>query len=180
MAVNLYKDAACTEQVENYYSLFNDVRISPFGSSGDIQDSVKVYAKKDAAETQEHFCVRGYEMPCLLEASVGSAKSFFSSWEQVSSGVFTCEDASKFSVGDFVTNDDITVAKITAISGNQITLNIDLGLGDGYSGRVSKIIPLGDTTSGVEITLSRTVTSAQAMQLKGTWYSFTLTTLWEE
>ena len=178
--VKLYKDAECTVEVTDYDNIFSDAKLSPFTKTP-INDNIKLYAKKEGSETQEHFALRanGVDTPTFLEASVGTQKSFFATFTKISDKVYECAEASKFAVGDFLTSDGTKVAQITAISGNQITLDMDL---DNYTSTVSaaRLLPLGDTTNAVEITINRNIPYEEAANMSSSYYYYNLNTFWEE
>lgn len=178
--VKLYKDADCTTEVTNYDNLFSNAKLSPFTKTP-INDSIKLYAKKEGSETQEHFALRANDAdtPAFLEASVGTQKSFFATFTKVSDKVYTCEEANKFSAGDFLTYNGTAVAQITAISGNQITFDTNL---DNYNTTLSaaKLLPLGDTTNAVEITINRNISYEEAVNMTASYYYYNLNTFWEE
>ena len=178
--VKLYTDAACTTEVTNYANLFPNAKLSPFTKTP-INDSVKIYAKKEGSETHEHFALRAgnNSQPRFLEASVGTQKSFFATFTKTSDKVYTCEEANKFSVGDFLTYNGTAIAQITAISGNEITFDVNL---DDYYNTVSaaKLLPLGDTTNAVEITINRNIPYEEAVNMTASYYYYNLNTFWEE
>ena len=183
MAVKIYKDAACTIEVTSYDNLFSNVKLSPFTKTP-TNDSMKIYAKKEGSEAQEHFALRfdSYNTNAptnILEASIGPQKSLNAVFTKISDGVYSCEEANKFAVGDFITIDGAPIVQITAISGNQITLDANL---DEYNNIVvaTKLLPLGDTTNPVEITINRSITYEQAVNMGNSYYYYYLNTFWEE
>ena len=180
MAVKLYKDASCTTEVTNYDNIFSNAKLSPFTKTP-INDTIKLYAKKEGSETQEHFALRADNSttPVWIEASVGTQKSFFATFTKISDKVYECAQANKFSVGDFLTEDGTKVAQITAISGNQITLDMDL---NDYNTipSAAKLLPLGDTTNAVEITINRNIPYEEAVNMSASYYYYNLNTFWEE
>ena len=183
MAVKLYSDASCTTEVVSYANLFSNVKLSPFTKTP-TNDNIKIYAKKESNEAQEHFALRldsySANTPTnILEASIGPLKSLNAAFTKISDGVYSCEEANKFAVGDFVTISGSPIVQITAISGNQITLEADLG--NSYSEAVvTKLLPLGDTTNPVEITINRSITYKQAVNMGSSYYYYYLNTFWEE
>lgn len=179
MAVKLYKDASCTTEVTNYDNLFSNAKLSPFTKTP-INDNIKLYAKKEGSETHEHFALRADSptTPAWVEASVGTQKSFFATFTKISDKVYECAEASKFAVGDFLTSGGTIVAQITAISGSQITLDMDLGNYTTLS--AAKLLPLGDTTNAVEITINRNIPYEEAVNMSNSYYYYNLNTFWEE
>ena len=178
MAVKLYKDAGCTTEVTNYDNLFSNAKLSPFTKTP-INDSIKLYAKKEGSETQEHFALRAdyNSTSTFLEASVGTQKSVLATFTRVSDKVYTCKEANKFSVGDFLTSNGNDVVQITAISGNEISFNLDFYIA---TASAAKLLPLGDTTNAVEITINRNIPYEEVVSISSTWFSYNLNTFWEE
>ena len=178
--VKLYKDADCTIQVTNYDNLFSDAKLSPFTKTP-INDTIKLYAKKEGSETHEHFALRSdtSTASAWVEANVGTQKSFSAAFTKTSDKVYTCEEANKFNVGDFLTYNGAAIAQITAISGNEITF--DMNLDDSYDTvKAARLLPLGDTTNAVEITINRNIPYEEAIAMPSSYYYYSLNTFWEE
>lgn len=183
MAISLYADQECTIPLENYGNLFSNLNISVLNPTS-INDSATIWAKKDGSEKKIHCAIKPYYIDnsykldgfSFISAQIGEKEAFCCKLSQTTGG-YAGTGGEKFSVDEMVMVDGTTygIATITEVNGNKISFT-----GSSVSAletNFSNLVPLGDMSSPVEITINRVIPAAKTKEI--TSYNIQLFLFWE-